>query len=476
MQSPTEVADVPQLLREANRLLGAGSPDRAAAFAVEALRRAPTHPGARALAGMAILAGGDAAGAIEHLSLACHGLPENAALRGNLATALARAGRTEAALDQRRWVLVLTPADGGAAAALASASGRAADWARAAMLNPGDPGPWYNCGVSRVLSGDLHGAAAAYRVHGQLLHRFEDPPARPVSRLSCLHRLEHDRDQLDHLRDQGLLPAGLEDEPERYQTLIETLTDAERSAVTFTLDEERFAPIARSYNRFVHLHRTGWQRGRPALNETLDWPGLEAAFLAGTPRALAIDGLLRADALAALRRLCWTSTFWHQIKGAGYLGAYFREGFCDPLIVEIAEQLKAAFPRVLGPLPVRVIWAYSYAQGRVGINPHADFAGVNLNFWIAPEEANLDPETGGLVVYRKAAPADWDFRTYNTASAEFIYAHLGESRDDFIRFPHRANRAALFDSRLIHETDRFSFAPGHTNRRINITMLFGEGG
>lgn len=39
-----------------------------------------------------------------------------------------------------------------------------------------------------------------------------------------------------------------------------------------------------------------------------------------------------------------------------------------------------------------------------GISVHADSAAVNLNFWITPDEANLDPSSGGLVVYPKMPP------------------------------------------------------------------------
>ena len=122
-----------------------------------------------------------------------------------------------------------------------------------------------------------------------------------------------------------------------------------------------------------------------------------------------------------------------------------------------------------------MIWAYPYPQDGKGINPHADFARFNLNFWITEDDANLDAETGGLIIYRKAAPDHWDFKTYNTSSAQTIYDFLGADKQTFIRVPHRANRAVLFDSRLFHETDRFNFAPGFANRRINITMLFGKG-
>jgi hypothetical protein len=31
----------------------------------------------------------------------------------------------------------------------------------------------------------------------------------------------------------------------------------------------------------------------------------------------------------------------------------------------------------------------------------------------------------------------------------------------------------MFNSNLVHKTDDFAFRPGFTNRRINVTMLFG---
>ena len=31
------------------------------------------------------------------------------------------------------------------------------------------------------------------------------------------------------------------------------------------------------------------------------------------------------------------------------------------------------------------------------------------NFWITPDEANLDPQGGGLEVWDVEAPLDWDF-------------------------------------------------------------------
>lgn len=482
-------------LADAARLLSEGRADEAERAYVAILERAPGTPAAQAQLGVLILQHGDAERAEPLLAAAARSLPRVAALHLNLGTARRRLERHAEARAPLRRAVLLNPGADAPYAALGQSASRAGDrilaasaLRAAAALAPWNPDAWYNLGVALVESGRLSDAAAAYRRNGRLLrgrpanHAASDPlpglpvePVRPVSRLTCRHRLEHDRDQLRWLRDHGLLTTGLSGEPEAYQAVLDELSEAERSAISFTLPDERFAPIARSYNRFIRLEPSGWG-DRPVLSPDIDWPAMADAFLGGDPRAVTIDGMLCAEALDALRRVCRHSTFWHQIKGAGYLGAYFREGFNDPLVVRIAEELRAAMPRVLGGQPARVIWAYSYDQGMVGINPHADFAAVNMNFWITEDDANLDPDTGGLLVYRKAAPPEWDFRTYNTTSAEFIHDYLGDRRDDVVRVPHRANRAVLFDSRLIHETDVFRFKPGFANRRINITMLFGDGG
>lgn len=43
-----------------------------------------------------------------------------------------------------------------------------------------------------------------------------------------------------------------------------------------------------------------------------------------------------------------------------------------------------------------------------------------------------------------------------------------------ITVPYKENRAIIFDSALFHHTDTFKFKKGYTNRRINLTILYGE--
>ena len=44
-----------------------------------------------------------------------------------------------------------------------------------------------------------------------------------------------------------------------------------------------------------------------------------------------------------------------------------------------------------------------------GIEAHADDASINVNFWITPDQANLNKKTGGLKIWNKIPPKKWDF-------------------------------------------------------------------
>jgi len=185
--------------------------------------------------------------------------------------------------------------------------------------------------------------------------------------------------------------------------------------------------------------------------------------------------------LATLRRFCLESTMWYEIKKVGYLGAYWANGFAAPLLLQIAEELRQALPEIFQDHPLQQMWAYKYDSNiSTGIKVHADAAAVNVNFWITEDEANLGRDDegtgGGLRIYLKDAPAEWEFSSYNTGHTK-IYNYLksdagGANRE--VAIPYRMNRAVIFHSQLFHTTDRFRFrCCAYKDRRINITMLFG---
>jgi hypothetical protein len=211
----------------------------------------------------------------------------------------------------------------------------------------------------------------------------------------------------------------------------------------------------------------------PAVNPANKIAEISQAWRTAQPQIVVIDDLLTAEALEKLRRFCLDSTIWRAIYEGGYLGAFPEHGFAPPLLAQIAEELRSIYPVIIGDHPLLHFWAFKYDSSLQGIKKHADFAAVNVNFWITPDEANLDPGHGGLVVWNVAAPLDWDFAKYNAADDD-ICAFLEREKAKAVTVPYRANRAVVFDSDLFHETDTIHFKPGYDNRRINVTLLFGR--
>lgn len=127
------------------------------------------------------------------------------------------------------------------------------------------------------------------------------------------------------------------------------------------------------------------------------------------------DDFLRPEALAGLYRFCRESTIWLDVRHPrGYIGAYIEEGFATPLVLQIGEELGRCFPDIVGPHNLRRIWPYKYDSTQQAIRVHADEAAVNVNFWITPDDANQDPESGGLIVHTRTAPLSWIFKNSTT--------------------------------------------------------------
>ena len=77
------------------------------------------------------------------------------------------------------------------------------------------------------------------------------------------------------------------------------------------------------------------------------------------------------------------------------------------------------------------------------------------------------------MVYDVEAPLDWSFNSYNSnliGIREFLTEH--DSGKTVV--PYNENRIVLFNSNLFHETDTIEFKQGYENRRINVTLLFGN--
>jgi tetratricopeptide (TPR) repeat protein len=322
----------------------------------------------------------------------------------------------------------------------------AAAYRRALSLDPNLDEAHHNLGLALCALDDLDAAFASIR-RGVALRAGKN--AAGGQSLQTPFKTKHDREQLAYLIEEGLVDAApfgawQHRSPRRFQDMFAAIT-----------------------------HFDGGERlAGPAVNPANDIAALERCWRESSPQLVVIDDLLTPEALTALRRFCLGSTIWHRVYEGGYLGALPETGFACPLLVQIATELRERYPAILKRHALNHWWAFKYDSQLKGINLHADFAAVNINFWLTPDEANLDPKSGGLVVWDVAAPLDWDFETYNRnepAAREF----LEKAGAKPIVVPHRANRAVIFDSNLFHETDRIRFKDGYRNRRINVTLLYG---
>ena len=210
----------------------------------------------------------------------------------------------------------------------------------------------------------------------------------------------------------------------------------------------------------------------PAINP-VNAAAAAQSWRSNRPQIVVIDNLLTDEALAAMRRYCWGSAMWRDAYDPGYIGAFPESGFSAPLLAQIVEEFRTVFSDICGDHALKYIWGFKYDSSLEGIGTHADAAAVNVNFWITPDGANLDPESGGLVVWDRAAPLDWDFAKFNR-DEDAIRDFLAQSGAKSLTIPYRANRAVIFDSDLFHQTDTIRFKPGYCNRRINVTLLYGE--
>ena len=414
----------------------------------QAAKALPGHPGIAANRATAIAEHGDAAEAVALLEPLVAAAPERATLAFNLGTALRRLGR----LDEAEHHL-----------------------GRAVEIDPGYAPAWHNLGNTRIDRGDVEGGFAAYR-QAHTLRRKPGGPMRDEHSFvaTSATKLAHDIEQLSWLREQALLGPEWDARITAYRLTLETLPSAQDDTHMVALPPAA-APIRNVYNRLVHAD-PGARIDGPAVSPGFDGAAAEEMYRDNVPGIAWGDGLLTPEALAALRHFCLASTIWYEFRyDNGYLGAFQEEGFDCPLLLQIAQELRAAMPGIVGPHSLRKTWAFKYDSRLSGIRMHADAAAVNVNFWLTPDEANLDAQGGGLVVWDKEAPMSWDFARYNRDTPA-VRAHLEEVGAKSVIVPHRQNRAVLFNSDLFHETGAFDFRPGYENRRINVTMLFGRRG
>jgi len=318
-------------------------------------------------------------------------------------------------------------------------------------------------GLAHLKEGNLERAFEMFRKCLSMAEKAEPPAAWPVPE----PRIRHDYEQLELLRQRGRLTESAALALPVLKRYYDRTGDPQTALYPESGDAE---PLGQALGKVHHWPDAGFS-GK-ALGET-DYAAAEASYRKSAPSLVVIDDFLSSPALSELRRFCEEATVWKSQYGNGYIGAFLSEGFCPKVLLAVADELRRAMPGVIGDDALIQAWAFKYDQRMRGINLHADLAKINVNFWITPDEACEDRETGGLIVYDVPAPRNWSFQDYNNNRAK-IDAYLKDRGAQSRRVPYRDNRCVLFDSTLFHATDELHFKPGYANRRVNVTLLFGK--
>lgn len=288
-------------------------------------------------------------------------------------------------------------------------------------------------------------------------------------------KLRHDSEQFRHI-------ASTHREAPRFDLLARTYdsvagqlgTGVDDHAIV-PLSDAQLAELGDSYNSPYHVIDAPEVLPN-AVNSALDFAALSQHYGDNDPGIIWFDNFLAPKALALLQRFLLDSTIWYDFSHiGGCLAAYLEDGLACPLILQIADELRAGFPAILNDQPLAQIWAFKGIEQGTGIDVHADDGAISVNFWVTADGANVDPQRGGLIIHKKQPPSDWQISDYKT-DVTAIRAVLGDDANDLVVIPYCENRAVLFESRLFHESDAIDFQPGYENHRVNITMLFGEPG
>lgn len=281
---------------------------------------------------------------------------------------------------------------------------------------------------------------------------------------------------IEYLIGRGKLHPSFAELARIYQNIIDETAGTAGAYDLITLTPDQTERVWQVLPRALHYADSTPVSG-PAVNPGLDGTAIQQDYLDSPWRMTWFDDFLTTTALKSLHEFCLESTIFFRQSHNTFVSSYLQEGFSCSVLYQIASELKAKFPDLLGSLSLQNIWCYRQAPEGDGVLAHSDQAAVTFNFWITADDANLDKERSGLVLYDKEQPLDWDWYKTNAgkedpAVLQRIMSYLEDANT--LTIPYRENRAVMFYSNMFHRSDRFFFKPGYENSRMNVTMLFGQ--
>ena len=150
---------------------------------------------------------------------------------------------------------------------------------------------------------------------------------------------------------------------------------------------------------------------------------------------MVIDNLLSPIVLEKVRDYLMMSTFYYDVKTpryGRYVGSYMNDGLHDKLVMAVAFELHKATPRVTKGHAIKALLTYKTSLPRLPRELQISQQAFTLMrtmllsvsiFGLHPaNDANLDPTSGGLVVFTAKPPNHWDSSSFNS-NWEYVEEH-----------------------------------------------------
>ena len=284
------------------------------------------------------------------------------------------------------------------------------------------------------------------------------------------NKLKHDIEQISYLLKKKLVSKKFNNIIKKYKFIYSSLPKNSDPTDIFTLSKEFTYKLGPTFNNLIYYQPPDIIE-KKIINDNKK---IVAENSKKKFKYMVIDDFLNKEVLNKLYAYCLTNSIWNEFDYKnGYIGSFIENGFNAPLILQISEEIRLQYPEILKKLPLTKAWAFKCNNQMKGIKIHADYATININFWITPDKANLNKNTGGLLIWDKEAPKNWNFEKYNNNHQE-IKKYLKKKKSKMKRITYKSNRVTIFNSNLFHASDNFNFKKNYENRRINITLLYGK--
>ena len=284
------------------------------------------------------------------------------------------------------------------------------------------------------------------------------------------NKLKHDIEQISYLLKKKLVSKKFNNIVKKYKFIYSSLPKNSDHTDIFTLSKEFTYKLGPTFNNLIYYQPPDIIE-KKIINDNKKVVTINSKKKF---KYMVIDDFLSKEVLDKLYSFCLTNSIWNEFDYKnGYIGSFIENGFNTPLLLQISEEIRLQYPKILKKFPLTKAWAFKCNNQMKGIKIHADFAAININFWITPDKANLNKKTGGLLIWDKEAPKNWDFEKYNNNHLA-IKNFLKKKKSKMKRIKYKSNRVIIFNSNLFHASDNFNFKKNYENRRINITLLYGK--